>query len=157
MWKFEQFSPLFNKFFLAYLAFLHIAHYYFTYFLHFRIDGRGKSVCAEVIISKDIVKNVLKTDVDTMVRVGQSKLQSGARCAVSIGGSNAHAANIVAATFLATGQVCQKELYFVIIITFILSLKFFLRRGQTCCVGFVKNIRNITVFQISLWIFLVCY
>lgn len=36
----------------------------------------------------------------------QAKLQIGSELAGCIGGSNAHAANIVAAIFLATGQVC---------------------------------------------------
>lgn len=67
--------------------------------------GRGKSVCAEATISSLIVNHVLKTDVDKMVRLGASKLQCGALNSVSIAGANAHAANIVAAIFLATGQV----------------------------------------------------
>lgn len=68
------------------------------------IDGRGKSVVAEAIIPADVVKDVLKTDVDTMVELNVNKNLIGSAMAGSVGGFNAHAANIVAAIFLATGQ-----------------------------------------------------
>ncbi|KAK1623246.1 hydroxymethylglutaryl-coenzyme A reductase [Colletotrichum phormii] len=68
------------------------------------IDGRGKSVVAEAIIPADVVKNVLKSDVDTLVQLNVDKNLIGSAMAGSIGGFNAHAANIVAAIFLATGQ-----------------------------------------------------
>ncbi|EGO51929.1 3-hydroxy-3-methylglutaryl-coenzyme A reductase [Neurospora tetrasperma FGSC 2508] len=68
------------------------------------IDGRGKSVVAEAIIPADVVKNVLKTDVDTLVELNVNKNLIGSAMAGSMGGFNAHAANIVAAIFLATGQ-----------------------------------------------------
>ncbi|CAM1504812.1 Fc.00g024030.m01.CDS01 [Cosmosporella sp. VM-42] len=68
------------------------------------IDGRGKSVVAEAIIPGDVVKSVLKIDVDTLVELNISKNLVGSAMAGSIGGFNAHAANIVAAIFLATGQ-----------------------------------------------------
>ncbi|CAH0048188.1 unnamed protein product [Clonostachys solani] len=68
------------------------------------IDGRGKSVVAEAIIPGDVVKNVLKSDVDSLVELNISKNLIGSAMAGSIGGFNAHAANIVAAIFLATGQ-----------------------------------------------------
>lgn len=68
------------------------------------IDGRGKSVVAEAIIPADIVKSVLKTDVNSMVELNVNKNLIGSAMAGSIGGFNAHAANIVAAIFLATGQ-----------------------------------------------------
>ncbi|KAK3330005.1 hydroxymethylglutaryl-coenzyme A reductase-domain-containing protein [Apodospora peruviana] len=68
------------------------------------IDGRGKSVVAEAIIPGDVVRSVLKTDVDTMVELNVNKNLIGSAMAGSIGGFNAHAANIVAAIFLATGQ-----------------------------------------------------
>lgn len=70
-----------------------------------RIMGRGKSVCAEAVISSTVVKRVLKTSVDQLVSIGSTKLQIGALNSVSVGGANAHAANVVAAIFLATGQV----------------------------------------------------
>ncbi|KAL2180556.1 3-hydroxy-3-methylglutaryl-CoA reductase [Thermothelomyces heterothallicus CBS 202.75] len=68
------------------------------------IDGRGKSVVAEAIIPPEVVKTVLKTDVDTMVELNVNKNFIGSAMAASVGGFNAHAANIVAAVFLATGQ-----------------------------------------------------
>ncbi|KAF2236460.1 hmg-CoA reductase [Viridothelium virens] len=68
------------------------------------IDGRGKSVVAEAIIPGDVVRTVLKSSVDALVELNTSKNLIGSAMAGSIGGFNAHAANIVAAIFLATGQ-----------------------------------------------------
>ena len=68
------------------------------------IDGRGKSVVAEAIIPHDVVRNVLKSEVNALVELNTSKNLIGSAMAGSIGGFNAHAANIVAAMFLATGQ-----------------------------------------------------
>jgi hydroxymethylglutaryl-CoA reductase (NADPH) len=68
------------------------------------IDGRGKGVVAEAIIPGHVVQKVLKTDVDTLVDLNINKNFIGSAMAGSIGGFNAHAANIVAAIFLATGQ-----------------------------------------------------
>jgi hydroxymethylglutaryl-CoA reductase (NADPH) len=68
------------------------------------IDGRGKGVVAEAIIPADIVKSVLKTDVDSMVELNINKNLIGSAMAGAMGGFNAHAANIVAAMFIATGQ-----------------------------------------------------
>ncbi|KAK4982252.1 3-hydroxy-3-methylglutaryl-coenzyme A (HMG-CoA) reductase isozyme, partial [Elasticomyces elasticus] len=68
------------------------------------IDGRGKSVVAEAIIPGDIVRSVLKSDVDALVELNIAKNLIGSAMAGSIGGFNAHAANIVTAIFLATGQ-----------------------------------------------------
>ncbi|EEP76858.1 3-hydroxy-3-methylglutaryl-coenzyme A reductase [Uncinocarpus reesii 1704] len=68
------------------------------------IDGRGKSVVAEAIIPGDVVKNVLKSNVDALVELNISKNLIGSAMAGSVGGFNAHASNIVTALFLATGQ-----------------------------------------------------
>lgn len=68
------------------------------------IEGRGKSVVAEAIIPGDIVRSVLKTDVDSLVELNINKNLIGSAMAASVGGFNAHAANIVAAIFIATGQ-----------------------------------------------------
>ena len=68
------------------------------------IDGRGKSVVAEAIIPADVVKSVLKSDVNALVELNTSKNLIGSAMAGSIGGFNAHASNIVTAIFLATGQ-----------------------------------------------------
>lgn len=67
-------------------------------------DGRGKSVVAEAIIPGDIVKSVLKSDVNALVELNVSKNLIGSAMAGSLGGFNAHASNIVSAVFLATGQ-----------------------------------------------------
>lgn len=68
------------------------------------IDGRGKSVVAEAIIPGDVVRKVLKSDVDELVELNIAKNLVGSALAGAMGGFNAHAANIVAAIFLATGQ-----------------------------------------------------
>ncbi|KAJ5037417.1 uncharacterized protein L3040_007592 [Drepanopeziza brunnea f. sp. 'multigermtubi'] len=68
------------------------------------IDGRGKSVVAEAIIPGDVVRKVLKSDVDELVELNTAKNLVGSALAGAMGGFNAHAANIVAAIFLATGQ-----------------------------------------------------
>ncbi|EFC38170.1 3-hydroxy-3-methylglutaryl-CoA (HMG-CoA) reductase [Naegleria gruberi] len=68
------------------------------------IEGRGKSVVVDATIPKDVVKNVLKTTVDEIVSLNISKNLIGSAMAGSVGGFNAHAANIVTAIFLATGQ-----------------------------------------------------
>jgi hydroxymethylglutaryl-CoA reductase (NADPH) len=52
-----------------------------------------------------VVKSVLKTSVKALVDLNLSKNFIGSAMAGSIGGFNAHAANIVAATFIACGQV----------------------------------------------------
>lgn len=69
-----------------------------------RIEGRGKSVVCEAIVPAKIVANILKTNVHALVDVNNSKNMVGSAVAGSIGGFNAHAANIVTAIFLATGQ-----------------------------------------------------
>jgi hydroxymethylglutaryl-CoA reductase (NADPH) len=69
------------------------------------IEGRGKSVIAEAIVPARIVKDVLKTTVKALVEVHVAKNLVGSAMAGSIGGFNAHAANIVTAIFIATGQV----------------------------------------------------
>jgi hydroxymethylglutaryl-CoA reductase (NADPH) len=68
------------------------------------IDGRGKSVVAEAIIPGHLVKSILKSDVESLVELNTTKNLIGSAMAGSIGGFNAHAANIVTAIFLATGQ-----------------------------------------------------
>ena len=68
------------------------------------IEGRGKSVVAEAIIPGVAIKSILKTDVDSLVELNISKNLIGSAMAGAAGGFNAHAANIVAAIFIATGQ-----------------------------------------------------
>jgi hydroxymethylglutaryl-CoA reductase (NADPH) len=68
------------------------------------IDGRGKSVVAEAIIPGDVVRHVLKSDVNALVELNTAKNLIGSAMAGSVGGFNAHASNIISAMFLATGQ-----------------------------------------------------
>lgn len=68
------------------------------------IDGRGKGIVAEAIIPANVVRDVLKSDVDSMVQLNVSKNLIGSAMAGSIGGFNAQAANLTAAIFIATGQ-----------------------------------------------------
>ncbi|KAG9290093.1 hypothetical protein G9A89_010399 [Geosiphon pyriformis] len=68
------------------------------------IEGRGKSVVAECIIPGSVVEKVLKTSVEALVELNISKNLIGSAMAGSIGGFNAHAANILTAIYIATGQ-----------------------------------------------------
>ena len=68
------------------------------------VNGRGKSVVAETVIPAKVVEQILKCSVPSLVQLNISKNLVGSALAGSIGGFNAHAANIVTAMFLATGQ-----------------------------------------------------
>ncbi|XP_053276926.1 3-hydroxy-3-methylglutaryl-coenzyme A reductase isoform X1 [Pleuronectes platessa] len=68
------------------------------------IEGRGKSAVCDATIPAKVVREVLKTTTETMVEVNVSKNLVGSAMAGSIGGFNAHAANLVAAIFIACGQ-----------------------------------------------------
>ena len=68
------------------------------------IEGRGKSIVAEAVIPGKVVETVLKTTVEGLCTVNLKKNLVGSAMAGSIGGFNAHAANILTAMFLATGQ-----------------------------------------------------
>ncbi|KAJ3262308.1 3-hydroxy-3-methylglutaryl-coenzyme A (HMG-CoA) reductase isozyme [Boothiomyces macroporosus] len=68
------------------------------------IEGRGKSVVAEAIIPGKVVTSVLKTTVRALVELNISKNLIGSAMAGSVGGFNAHAANILTAIYIATGQ-----------------------------------------------------
>ncbi|XP_058492855.1 3-hydroxy-3-methylglutaryl-CoA reductase a isoform X1 [Solea solea] len=68
------------------------------------IEGRGKSAVCEATIPAKVVREVLKTTTEAMVEVNISKNLVGSAMAGSIGGNNAHAANLVAAIFIACGQ-----------------------------------------------------
>jgi hydroxymethylglutaryl-CoA reductase (NADPH) len=67
------------------------------------IEGRGKNVVAEVSIPRDVLKRVLKTTPESISDVHYRKNVLGSIKAGSLG-FNAHAANVVAAIFIATGQ-----------------------------------------------------
>lgn len=68
------------------------------------ILGRGKSIVVEAVIPDKIVTTVLKSSVHDMIETNKQKNHIGSAMAGSIGGFNAHAANIVTAVYLATGQ-----------------------------------------------------
>jgi hydroxymethylglutaryl-CoA reductase (NADPH) len=68
------------------------------------IEGRGKSVVCEAIISGDVVRKVLKTNVEALVELNMLKNLTGSAMAGALGGFNAHASNIVSAIYIATGQ-----------------------------------------------------
>ncbi|XP_034955845.1 3-hydroxy-3-methylglutaryl-Coenzyme A reductase [Zootoca vivipara] len=68
------------------------------------IEGRGKSVVCEAIIPAKVVKEVLKSTTEAMIEVNINKNLIGSAMAGSIGGYNAHAANIVTAMYIACGQ-----------------------------------------------------
>ncbi|KKP36380.1 MAG: 3-hydroxy-3-methylglutaryl Coenzyme A reductase, partial [Candidatus Roizmanbacteria bacterium GW2011_GWA2_32_13] len=67
------------------------------------ISGRGKRVWAEVILKKEVVKEVLKTTPESFFEVWLAKCMIGSAMSGSLG-FNAHFANIVAAFFASTGQ-----------------------------------------------------
>ena len=59
----------------------------------------------EAIVPEKIVRHTLKTSVQALIDVNIAKNMMGSAMAGSIGGFNAHAANIVTAIYIATGQV----------------------------------------------------
>lgn len=68
------------------------------------IKGRGKHVVCECIVPADKLRTILKTNAKTLVQCNKLKNLVGSAMAGSIGGNNAHAANMVTAIFIATGQ-----------------------------------------------------
>lgn len=67
------------------------------------IEGRGKTVVAEIIIPPEIVEKKLKTTVKAITEVNLAKNMIGSAISGSMG-FNAHYANMIGALFLATGQ-----------------------------------------------------
>jgi hydroxymethylglutaryl-CoA reductase (NADPH) len=67
------------------------------------VEGRGRSVTADVTVPRDVVEERLHTTPEAIVEVNTRKNLVGSAKAGSLG-FNAHVANVVAATFLATGQ-----------------------------------------------------
>lgn len=67
------------------------------------IRGRGKTVVAGVRLTDAMVADLLKTDTETLIEANYRKNLVGSARAGSFG-FNAHAANVVAATFIACGQ-----------------------------------------------------
>jgi hydroxymethylglutaryl-CoA reductase (NADPH) len=67
------------------------------------VEGRGRTVTADVVLDRDIVEDRLGTTPEAMAEGNTRKNLVGSAKAASLG-FNAHAANTVAAIFLATGQ-----------------------------------------------------
>ena len=67
------------------------------------VEGRGRSVAADVEIPRDVVADRLHTTPEAMAEINTRKNHVGSAKAGSLG-FNAHVANAVAAMFLATGQ-----------------------------------------------------
>lgn len=66
-------------------------------------EGRGYEVKAEAIIPSPVITDILKTTPEKLLDVATAKLEVGSRLAGALG-KNLHAANIIAALYLATGQ-----------------------------------------------------
>ena len=67
------------------------------------ISGRGRRAWAEVVLKKEVLKLILKTEATRLQEVIQAKCWGGSIMSGSLG-FNAHFANITAAFFAATGQ-----------------------------------------------------
>jgi hydroxymethylglutaryl-CoA reductase (NADPH) len=67
------------------------------------ITGKGKTVSADVVLNREIIREKLKTTPEKMAEVNYRKNLVGSARAGSLG-FNAHAANIAAAIFIACGQ-----------------------------------------------------
>jgi hydroxymethylglutaryl-CoA reductase (NADPH) len=67
------------------------------------IEGRGKSLVAEVLVPREVVEGKLRTTVEAVVEVNTAKNLIGSAISGSLG-FNAHYANMIGALFLATGQ-----------------------------------------------------
>jgi hydroxymethylglutaryl-CoA reductase (NADPH) len=67
------------------------------------VEGRGRTVSADVEIPREVVEEVFKTTPEAMVEANTRKNLVGSAKAGSLG-FNAQAANVVAAAFLALGQ-----------------------------------------------------
>ncbi|QLG26315.1 hydroxymethylglutaryl-CoA reductase (NADPH) [Halorarum halophilum] len=67
------------------------------------VEGRGRTVAADVTVPRETVKRTLKTTPEAVAEVNTRKNLVGSAKAGGLG-FNAHVANSVAAMFLATGQ-----------------------------------------------------
>ncbi|WP_207591047.1 hydroxymethylglutaryl-CoA reductase (NADPH) [Halomontanus rarus] len=67
------------------------------------VEGRGRSVTADVVVPGELVEERLHTTADAIAEANTRKNLIGSAKAGSLG-FNAHAANVVGAAFLATGQ-----------------------------------------------------
>ncbi|MDR0900375.1 MAG: hydroxymethylglutaryl-CoA reductase (NADPH) [Methanobrevibacter sp.] len=67
------------------------------------IEGRGKTIVADIVIPKEIIETKLKTTAKAIEEVNIGKNLLGSAVSGSMG-FNAHYANMIGAIFLATGQ-----------------------------------------------------
>lgn len=67
------------------------------------VMGRGKTVISEVVLTRDVIKEVLKTSPETIADIVYRKCLIGSALASSYG-FNAQFANVIAAIFIAAGQ-----------------------------------------------------
>ncbi len=68
------------------------------------ILGRGKYVVAELVVSREICQNILRTTPEKIVDLHIKKNLIGTMLAGGLRSANAHFANILLAIYLATGQ-----------------------------------------------------
>lgn len=67
------------------------------------VKGRGKTVVAEAVIPKEVVEERLHATVDSIIEINYRKNLMGSALSGTLG-ANAHAANMAAALYIATGQ-----------------------------------------------------
>ncbi len=65
--------------------------------------GRGYEIIAQTTLTDNVITSLLKTTPAAIIGVADAKLKAGSKLAGAIG-ANLHAANIIAALYLATGQ-----------------------------------------------------
>ncbi|MFA6522776.1 MAG: hypothetical protein WCS85_00160 [Candidatus Peribacteraceae bacterium] len=65
--------------------------------------GRGIEVTAEALLDRATIEKVLKTTPEMMLKTAEAKLKYGSVVAGALG-ENLHAANVIAALYIATGQ-----------------------------------------------------
>lgn len=67
------------------------------------VEGRGRTVAADAVLPRELVREKLKTTPEDVIEVNERKTLLGSARAGTLG-ANAHAANVLAAVYLATGQ-----------------------------------------------------
>jgi hydroxymethylglutaryl-CoA reductase (NADPH) len=67
------------------------------------VEGRGRTVAADAVLPRETVRDKLKTTPEAVAEVNGRKTLIGSARAGTLG-ANAHAANVLAAVYLATGQ-----------------------------------------------------
>ena len=68
------------------------------------IEGCGKFVVCDTIIKEEVVKKVLKTSIEVLVKFDMLKTLANLTMAGALGGFNAHTNNIVTTICRAIGQ-----------------------------------------------------